>query len=112
MNEIYISIAGFLLTAFVVAITTTWSLARMKEQLSNENEATEKRLIERISTLEKENIRLEATANLNKERIERIQGIFELKLDSINELIKQLERKINSVRAEIDKRLTLRKQND
>jgi predicted ribosome quality control (RQC) complex YloA/Tae2 family protein len=109
MNELWIAIAGFFFTILVTTATTTWTLAKIKEQLSNEVEQAEKRLSERISNLEKQLIRFEGVAELNKEKIERIQGIFELKINSINLEIEKLERKMGAIRAEIDKRLTLRK---
>ncbi len=111
MNDLNIAIAGFFLTIIITTATTVWSLAKIKEQLSNEVEQAEKRLIERLSNVEKQLIRFEATAELNKERIERIQGIFELKLSNVDLMIEKMERKISSLRAEIDKRLTLRKPN-
>jgi hypothetical protein len=112
MNDLTIAIAGFFLTILITTATTVWTLAKIKEDLSNQNEQAERRLLERISTLEKQLIRFEALAELNKERIERIQGIFELKINNINLEIEKLERKIGNLRAEIDKRLTLRKPKD
>jgi hypothetical protein len=111
MHELIIGIAAIFLSVLTSAVTTTWTLAKIKEQLGNEIEGVEKRLTERVSNIEKLIIRLEAMAELNKERIERIQGIFELKINNINLEIEKLERKIGNLRAEIDKRLTLRKPN-
>jgi peptidoglycan hydrolase CwlO-like protein len=112
MNDFWIGAGAFALAILTSAVTTTWTLAKIKEQLGNDIETVEKRLTERISNIEKLIIRLEAVAELNKERIERIQGIFELKINNINLEIEKLERKIGNLRAEIDKRLTLRKPKD
>jgi len=110
-EEIYLGIAGFGLTILVTIGGVIWSFAKIKEQLGDEIQNSEKRILQRISDVEKHQIRLEATADLNKERIERIQGIFELKLSNLEEINKLLERRIAALRAEIDKRLTLRKPN-
>jgi chaperonin cofactor prefoldin len=66
---------------------------------------------DRIDDLKITMVELKSQSDLNKERIDRIQDINNIRFANLEDNNKQTDKRIGQLRAEIDRRLTLRKEN-